>query len=692
DRQRIAGTLLVFDAEQIQVLPPPLSPGRFGDSKTNSGSLPELTAAMEVHRLKREEAQRGYPVKVRGVITSVWPEHQAFTIQDATRGLYVVDFSNSRPTLPQLGEFLEVEGVTDPHLFAPVVNARQVRSLGAGFFPEPARPTWDQLVNGSMDAQFVEVQGLVTHVQRNRITLRTEGGIIQVEVRLAGVASEDFKPYENALVRLRGCLFASWDYVTHQVKSGEVRIYDASVSVDQPPPTDLFSIPAKTVPDLRLFDPQASVFQRVKVSGQVVFVRDHECFLMQGDHGIRFVTKDASGLQSGDLVRVVGFPDVFGTAAPVLHESLAHKTGHAPLPPARELSASELLKAEYDATLVRVIGSLVNVRKDREGHVLEMQSGVRNFIARLTEAGELSFPPGSRLELSGVYAAQPGNRNGALDVGSFELLLSDASAIKVLARPPWWTLERLLVTVGALALGLAVTVLWITQLHRKVEQRTAELSHQIQERQRVEHQREMEQERSRIAQDLHDELGSGITEIGMLAARAKSASALEERRSHYLEAMGGKARELVTALDEIVWAMNPRHDSLGSLVSYFSLYADRFLSLANIPWRLEESSDSPDHIVSSRHRHQLFLVFKEALTNIVRHSGATEVKVSIRHAHGELRLSLADNGRGLPAGARTDAMDGVANMRERVERLAGRFEVVSGEGAGTMVRFSVPAK
>ena len=209
---------------------------------------------------------------------------------------------------------------------------------------------------------------------------------------------------------------------------------------------------------------------------------------------------------------------------------------------------------------------------------------------------------------------------------------------------------------------------------------------------RAEQQHALAQERARIAQDLHDDLGSGITEIGMLVARAKSASAPDEKRSQYLGQAGEKAREMVTALDEIVWAMNPAHDSLASLVSYFCLYADRFLGLANIIWRLEGPPASAELAVDSRHRHQLFLVFKEALTNVVRHSGATEVSLGIQVEQGELRLIIADNGRGLPLNARTEEMDGVNNMRSRIEKLGGRFEIAGEAGKGTTVRFHVPAK
>jgi signal transduction histidine kinase len=138
--------------------------------------------------------------------------------------------------------------------------------------------------------------------------------------------------------------------------------------------------------------------------------------------------------------------------------------------------------------------------------------------------------------------------------------------------------------------------------------------------------------------------------------------------------------------------MNPTHDSLASMVSYFSLYAERFLGLANIAWQLEGPTGPDDHVVDSRHRHQLFLAFKEALTNVVRHSGATEVRLSIQVESGRIRLTIADNGRGLTGSGQTSEMDGVANMRARLEKLGGHCEVNSKTGQGTVVRFDLPAR
>ena len=176
----------------------------------------------------------------------------------------------------------------------------------------------------------------------------------------------------------------------------------------------------------------------------------------------------------------------------------------------------------------------------------------------------------------------------------------------------------------------------------------------------------------------------------MLGARARSASAPLQTRGSYLEQMGDKARQMVTALDEIVWAMNPKHDTLGSMLGYFPFTRSVSARLANIAWRVEGPFKPNDHVVDSRHRHELFLAFKEALTNIVRHSQATEVRLKIQVEQEQLCLTIADNGRGWVKVGQLDGMDGVANMRARLEKLGGGFKVSSKAGAGTVVRFDLP--
>jgi signal transduction histidine kinase len=155
--------------------------------------------------------------------------------------------------------------------------------------------------------------------------------------------------------------------------------------------------------------------------------------------------------------------------------------------------------------------------------------------------------------------------------------------------------------------------------------------------------------------------------------------------------MADKTRQMVAKLEEIVWAMNPQHDSLGALVNYFSFSADRFLGLANIKLIVDTSEDAAGLAVDARVRHQLFLVFKEALANVVKHSEATEVRLVVRVENRALRVVVADNGRGLrEPGTTSEGHDGIANMRKRMEKLGGQFEISGETGRGTTVRFSVP--
>ena len=129
----------------------------------------------------------------------------------------------------------------------------------------------------------------------------------------------------------------------------------------------------------------------------------------------------------------------------------------------------------------------------------------------------------------------------------------------------------------------------------------------------VHRQHELERERSRIAQDLHDDLGAGLTEISLLGGLLQDPSRFASRQQEALQRIVQRCHDLVVALDEIVWAVNPHNDTVNSLAGYLSRYAQGFLEPTLVRCRLEVQEAEPDHPLSSEQRHHLFLAFKEAL-------------------------------------------------------------------------------
>jgi len=675
---------------------------QINQSATPNETLPSpvLTNAAQVHRLSREEAAKGQPVQIQGVITCALPEFNAAVVQDQTAGIYVDHWLPSLGGLPQVGELVEVEGVTDPGQFAPRVDAVRISRLGTGELPTPVRPYWDQLVNGSLDTEFVEIEGILTTVRPDGITLFTHGGKINVLVFGLNGKTNDvaLKPDEGALIRLRGCLFAAWDAATHEVNVSEIRMYAPTVTVVEPAPRDPFAVTPKHVTDLLQFDPQASTLRQVKISGQIVAERGGEYYAMDGTNGFRFIPKGPLNLGAGDLVEVVGFPSLTGPS-PVLQEAIARKIGVAPVPDVHLLDADSLFRPENDATRVRVEAVLLNLSGD--GRMLELQSGLQRFVARLDNDGKyattrgaslglgLDVPLGSRLQLTGVYAGNGGNRTTHADVANFELLLNSPADIRVLARPPFWTLPRLLILVGALLGGLGLALAWIRLLHHKVQQRTVQLRKEVHDREQAERQRTLAQERARIARDLHDDLGSSLTEITMLATSSPGLKLPADEATERMKTIAGKSRTLVNALDEIVWAVDPERDTLASAVRYLASYAEEYLAGLKIACRVQIPNSFPDQVISGEVRHHLFLAVKEALNNAVRHGVASEIGFRIRVLENQLWISITDNGGGFNPAEHANG-HGLLNLRNRLEQLHGRCALESSPGAGTTVSLQLP--
>ena len=176
----------------------------------------------------------------------------------------------------------------------------------------------------------------------------------------------------------------------------------------------------------------------------------------------------------------------------------------------------------------------------------------------------------------------------------------------------------------------------------------------------------------------------------MLTTLVKSPTTSAEEKDRYLDDLSETARLMVTSLDEIVWAVNPRNDTIASLASYFGAYAQRLLDLASIACGLDIAEDLPERPLDPKFRQEIFFAFKEALNNVVRHARATQVWLRISVRDEKLLVEVADDGHGMDATLRDAGSDGLANMSERLQSIGGECEISSDVQQGTTVKFRAP--
>ena len=261
------------------------------------------------------------------------------------------------------------------------------------------------------------------------------------------------------------------------------------------------------------------------------------------------------------------------------------------------------------------------------------------------------------------------------------------ASVALVVQPYFWE-TKWFFTLNGLA-GLAAVVFIVRRSERRRMHRRLE---------RAERERAIEKERSRIAQDIHDELGANLTEIALLSEFAQEPSAPHDQVQADLQKITTRARNLTQMMDEVVWAVTPQNDTLEKFVTYTCSFAEEYMQTAKIFCRLEVPEFLPEIILNSDVRHNLFLTIKEALNNIVKHAEASEVKIQIALESGNLTISIQDNGKGflnsstlgfsenISAGGQRD---GLFNMRKRIESIAGKMKLESLPGGGTCVRLII---
>ena len=255
------------------------------------------------------------------------------------------------------------------------------------------------------------------------------------------------------------------------------------------------------------------------------------------------------------------------------------------------------------------------------------------------------------------------------------------ATLALVVEPHYWQTWWFLGLIGATVIGLVAGAVYYVST-QKLQRQLAGLRQQ----------EAIEQERARIARDIHDQLGANLTQVSLLGELVESDKNQPEEVAAHAKQISQTALETSRALDEIVWTVNPRNDTLDGLVNYICKYAQEYLSVAGLRCRLDIPAALPNSPISPEVRHNVFLACKEAITNITRHAQASSASLRLKLDPDRFTLEIQDDGRG-PAGAkeaRAQTRNGLRNMGKRMEDVGGSFEIGPAPDRGTLVRLTAP--
>jgi signal transduction histidine kinase len=278
------------------------------------------------------------------------------------------------------------------------------------------------------------------------------------------------------------------------------------------------------------------------------------------------------------------------------------------------------------------------------------------------------------------YAALPAGkyRFRVAEVSPLGVPTGSEASLVVRVPLPFWQLTWFWATaVGVLSGGTAFGVRYHTWLRMRAEM--------IEMR----HQRALEQDRLRIARDIHDDLGARVTQISLISAVAQEKAIPDEARTEF-DRISRLCREIVSAMYDTVWAVNPENDNLDEMVNHVCQKAHELCQQAQIRCRVDVC-ELPEQIpLSSQTRHNVMMTVKEALHNVIKHARATEVTVRVVFDAKWLDISITDNGCGFPSATALSG-NGLVNMNRRMRDIAGSCQVESqpGEGASVRLRLSI---
>jgi signal transduction histidine kinase/lysophospholipase L1-like esterase len=661
-----------------------------------------LIHASQIRNLTASESATGVPVHLLGVMmdrVETDSDRRAVVLQDQTVGIYVTTPANAQDVLAPFhrGDLLEIEGQTANARFAPIIEVQMAQKLGTVSMPAAMPTTYQQLVTGALDSQWVQVKGVVRqcfHPESGsdvqRFLVEVDGGLVQVT--LSRQAAAVVEP--DAEVMVDGICLHRYNRKRQALVPALQVSADAPVVIEKPAPPDPFSAPIRSPANLWTFSPQNFYAYRHRMhvrgtvthaqSGSSIWIRDH-------NKGLNVRTSQQDQLRPGDVIDTLGFP-AFGMNAPRLEDAIFRKVDRAQPPaPIAVANLDEAFDREDD--LVSVQGVLTQIQPFLNGISLTLEKNGQKFMAVLKTPSPGSVKPdwqsGAKVRVTGIctLASDEAQPSPAISQPlSFQILLRSPADLAIVQPPPWWTLQHL-----ALILGLATSILSIAVGTVLMVSRHRLRQQQYQRRMAEAEFSAILSERNRLSREIHDTLAQGMT-----------AALVQLRLAKKQVNQGGATvlRHLDPALDLVADSLQEARNSIWNMRSHVLESSDLSAALAGILKQMADGTEIATSVeITGKPRrlapvieNNVLRIGQEAITNSVKYSGARKIRMGLDFGREQLLLRVTDDGQGFDPRAPNESKGGfgLVGMRERAGELNGKLDIRSAPGQGAEVTLTIP--
>lgn len=664
---------------------------------SDGGGPPVLTNAAQVLRLTPDQAKSNQPVRIHGVVTC-YDHGNVLFVQDETAGVFVHYVGDLLPL--QSGQHVQVLGAAMMGLYSPVVLSKSIVVQGSGPTINPLPVSITQIQYGGLDAQWVEVVGVVRreNVIGQHLALELADSPHRVQLWIIDSRSYEKQRLTGSRVRARGVVGSR---VSRQGQLESFQVYvnsisDVAVIKRTPAAADPFASPRSQVRDLQRHGVHISEPGRVTVRGVVTFSQPGRGIFIQDSTGGLEILPETTpeGLIPGVTVEVAGYPGPILEPS-MLEDALIRKVGTPiVLDPVTALPA-DLSHRRYDNQLIEVTGLYLG-RANAPSNVISLavQAGDHHLTA-LLDTPDLpkavaDLKPGCLLRLTGVCRPQASREN----LSAVSLLLRSPMDVKVISPPPLPRRIELVLLAGATLLsGLGlVTALGFIRSQRRRTEHVLQLHAALQAEMRQSEQqlRRSVDERERIGRDLHDDIIQSIYSAGL--SLEDSRRVLRQSPDQAEARLGAAIHTLnntILGVRGFIAGLEPKVLNGRELKT-----ALKSLALTSgdgpTPFQFHVEPDAANMLTSTQAT-QLLHIAKEAMSNSLRHAHASRVTVSVQVTGEGIQLEIADDGVGFaPAAIATG--QGLRNMATRARELGGTLRTISSPGQGCRILVLVPRR